>query len=97
MDVTSKNPVISGPAMIQRVYGLSPQPEDFHRVIEHYRSSALLGYIHDKKFHLTLIAAPEAIRSYTDPCLEVSAVRYCSSCGKRLPHPPLCTGCLLAL
>ena len=97
MDVSLNTPAIRRPAMIQRVYGLSPQPEDFHRLIERYRSSALMGYIHEKKFHLSLITAPEAIRSYADPCLEVSAVRYCSSCGKRLPHLPLCTGCLLYL
>ena len=83
--------------MIQRVYGLSPQSKDFHRVMETYRSSALLGYIHEKKFHLTLIATPEAIPSCADTHLERSAIRCCSSCGKRLPHPPLCAGCLLYL
>ena len=97
MDVSLNNPAIRRPAMIQRVYGLSPQPEDFHRLIERYRSLALMGYIHEKKFHLSQITAPEAIPSHIGTHWEGSAIRYCSSCGKRLPHRPLCTGCLLYL
>lgn len=83
---------------IPRVFGLSEQPEEINRVMDRYRSSALCGYIHQRKFHLTFIKALEEI-AYDSPHHGFDRIMasHCSSCGSVMTPPPICTRCLLYL
>jgi hypothetical protein len=55
-----------------------------------------MGYIHQRRFHLTLIRSLDSIELHAPAVpLERKAFRVrCRSCGAPIPHPPLCTSCL---
>lgn len=79
-----------------RIYTLAEKPNDFDQLIDRYRRAALVGYIHQRRFHLTLIRSLDGIELHA-PALPLhrntSRVR-CRSCGASIPHPPLCMRCL---
>lgn len=95
---TATSPM-TGQSAEPRVFSLSKKPEAFNRMLDRYRASALLGYIHQRKFHLTVIKALDEIELNCSPeaFYPSTGRRRCSSCGAQLMHPPLCTRCLLHL
>jgi hypothetical protein len=80
------------------VFALTGPAVDFHRVVDRYHAWALCGYIHQHRFHLTVIRALDDIERYAKAPSserEATAVRRCSSCGAAMARPPLCTRCRL--
>ena len=72
---------------------LAQPPGDGDPILD--RRSTLLGFIHQRRFHLPLIRALDGIELHAPsvpPDRTLSLAR-CRSCGAPIPHPPLCTRC----
>ena len=78
-----------------RVYTRAEQPDDFDQLIDRYHQFSLMGYIHQRRFHLTLIRAIDGIELHApaEPLHRPTFRLRCRSCGAPIPHPPLCTRC----
>jgi hypothetical protein len=76
--------------------GSAGRGDDFDRLIDRHRYAALMGCIHQRRFHLTLIRSIDGLELQA-PVLPLHQPAFrvrCCSCGAPIPHLPLCTRCL---